>query len=154
MKELNDYRKRSLARAEAVLDDIREAGLRLTEQEWQAQGKDGLTPHQALALLAAKQVGLYAPCIQAILGGEGEQPAFDEAAWLAKGYDPKQDWEEIFEGYAGSFREVLAWVAPLDGAAWTQAQRHPWYGMRTLAWWFEGSLAEGKGVLEGMRGTN
>lgn len=142
MKELNQYRDNMLNRFENIIGVLREAGLKISEVQWHVKLGDDFTPHQYLARLAALQINENLPVIKHFLNGEkGRMAIFDEQAWLKNDYRVLENWFEIFESFAGTYRQVINKLGELEKEKWAETARHPMYGERTLQWWVERSLA-------------
>ncbi len=56
--------------------------------------------------------------------------------------------ETMLADYRTWREAALARVASLDGAGWSYADRHPHFGIRTVQWWVERSLAVGHAALQ------
>lgn len=142
MKELNQYRENMLNRFENIIGVLREAGLKLTDVQWHVKLAGEFTPHQYLARLAAIQINENLPVIKHFLDKEkGRMVIFDEQAWLKKDYRVSENWFELFESFAGTYRQVINKLGALEKEKWAETVRHPMHGERTLQWWVERSLA-------------
>lgn len=153
MRELAFYRQKLLARARQAAEDLRQAGLRLAETDWYLSAKDdSLTPHQALAILAARHVQEFASTLAQLLdGGENTLSRFDPGKWLKDEYSDKEKWNLLYEGFAKNFTQILNQIEAVDSGKWMNAARHPQYGVHTLQWWLEKELGEMEETLGRIR---
>ncbi len=135
--ELFRYRRGLLAAWQAQPESLARAWHALPEAERQPKGA-------AFRLLAAlwwweQRVGI--PNLEALLAHRPPQfvPAPPPAA-----FPPP---ETMLHDYRARREAALARVAALDGAGWSYADRHPRFGIRTVQWWVERSLAAGAHTL-------
>ena len=135
--ELFRYRQGLLVAWQAQPETLARAWHALPEV---AQQPDGT----AFRLLAAlwwweQQVGF--PNLEALL--DHQPPRFVPLP-LPDAFPPP---ETMLADYRTRREAALARVAALAGAGWSYADRHPHYGIRTVQWWVERSLAAGAHTL-------
>ncbi len=135
--ELLRYRREMLAAWQAQPQALADAWHALPARARQPEGR-------AFRLLAQvwwweQQVGF--PNLIALLG---RRPPHFVPAPLPAAFPPP---ETMLADYRSQRETALARVAALDGAAWSYADRHPHFGIRTVQWWVERSLAVGRDAL-------
>ena len=86
-----------------------------------------------------QQVGF--PNLEALLA---HRPPHFVAGPLPAAFPPP---ETMLHDYRAWRETALGHVAGLDGAGWSYADRHPHFGIRTVQWWVERSLAAGAHAL-------
>jgi hypothetical protein len=143
MEELFIYRQRLLERMETVVDDLRAAALDGLFPESSSDRKEGQpSPHWWLAHLRNIEAQALAPRMKRIL--TEEEPLlslFDDEDWMDKHYRLDEPIEAIVDDYERIRKGELAWLNEMKVQAWSRTCRHPWFGVRTLQWWVERTLA-------------
>lgn len=136
--ELLRYRQEVLAAWQAQPQALARAWRALPAGARQPEGK-------AFRLLAQlwwweQQVGV--PNLEALL--DRRPPRFVLTPLPAAFPTP----ETMLADYRTWREAALARVATLNGAGWSYADRHPHFGIRTVQWWVERSLAIGEDLLQ------
>jgi hypothetical protein len=138
MKELERYRRNFLARHAAIGEALQRAV---------ESAPNDKNVHQALAELHGKQSKILHPCIEAVLAQEGELPIFDVEAWREQSIAKKPSMDELLSTILAAHGQLTERISKLKPAEWSLQARHPWYGVRTLAWWLERNLEEMERVV-------
>jgi hypothetical protein len=138
MKELERYRRNFLARHRAIGEVLRRA------VEPASKGK---SVHQALAELHARQTNVLYPCIEAVQAGKSELPVFDVERWQEQGTAGNPTMDELLAAILAAHEKLSEQISHLKPEDWSLQARHPWYGVRTLAWWLELNLGEMEGTI-------
>jgi hypothetical protein len=150
MEELYEYRQRLLERMEGVIEDLRKAASSASSKEWRtAPPEDQPTPHWILAHLRNIEVQALAPRIKKILNEDDPHLIlFDDDHWMEINYDPDEPVEAMIDEYERIRNEEMSWLEEMDISGWSRTGRHPWFGVRTLQWWVEKTLAYAEEHLE------
>lgn len=114
-------------------------------------GPGAWSPHQEMAYLRDIEKDLFWPCLQVMLTEREPQleSAFplDRADW-SEGYSAEEPLDRIVAEWAGLRRRELERVKDLPREAWNRTGRHPRWGVRTVQWWVEHSLAYSRELLK------
>jgi hypothetical protein len=143
MDELYDYRQRLLERYETITEDLERVLRQVHPQDWHRSLEPGSwSPHQILAHIRDAGVHEFFPCIRNMLGQVMTSiDCFDREAWMAAHYNPDEPPEAIWSEFHRLHAAYLEQLRELPSAGWSRSGRHPTWGMRTLQWWVEQSLA-------------
>ena len=143
MGELDDYRERLLERLGKIVDELIQAVNELPPEAWHKPiSPHGQTLHYVLAHLRNIEAQALAVRLRRILDEDTPLLSlFDDEAWMASNYQADEPVQVILDDYRHNRQEELSWLRSMPAIAWNRLARHPWWGVRTLQWWVEHSLA-------------
>jgi hypothetical protein len=143
MEELYLYRQRLLNRMESVVEDLRRAASSASPEEWHVpKSDDQPSPHRLLAHLRSIEIQALAPRLKTILTEDHPNLVlFDDDRWMETHYRKDEPVDSIIDDYERIRQEELSWLTQMDPRAWSRTCRHPWFGVRTLQWWVEKTMA-------------
>jgi hypothetical protein len=139
MDELIAYRQELLSALERVISELSTIVGGASSKKWHRITEIDLhTPHQILAHLWGLEASEFAPYIRRINDEETPLLAlFDDKAWMARHYKPKDQPRLITQDFANLRWLELNWLRQLPPSGWSRTARHPWWGVHTLQWWVE-----------------
>lgn len=153
MQELLDYRQALLERFGGVVEDLQAAARRLEEGQFRSALEASRSAHPVIAHLLDVERQAYWLRMERILSEDCPQlPVFDAEAWARERYQPTEPLELILEEYAQLRRSELERLQFMPPGGWSRQGRHPAYGLRTLQWWVEKSLAHSEEHLRSLQG--
>jgi len=149
MKELFKYRDLLLERLEATAFTLAEVLRRAPDGALHKPLlKNDWTPHQVAAHLRNIESLAFQPRLESILVEDMPRfVLFEDRRYMRDDYDPAEPLAHILAAYQdlrAAQRQMLAALAP---EAWNRSGRHPTWGVRTLQWWAEYSLAHAESHL-------
>ncbi|HEX7974293.1 MAG TPA: DinB family protein [Anaerolineales bacterium] len=143
MDPLDEYRQILLARYAAVGDELDQSLAQIpakaqhTPLDW-----TGWSVHQIIAHLRDSEAQAYWPRLERTLNEN--MPVldrFDGTTWMQEHYRPDEPTSAILADYRALREKELARLSSLQPGAWCRQARHPGWGVRTLQWLVEHSLA-------------
>lgn len=149
MEEFYDYRRGMLERFAGVGEDLAKILAKISQDDSQVSLEpDAWTIHQYMANLRDLEEQAFLPSIERIL--EEETPLlehFDDARWIAAHYQFDEPLESLLESYRDARSKELDCIKDMPQCGWNRIGRHPLWGLRTLQWWVEHSLAHSERCL-------
>ena len=102
----------------------------------------GWSVHQILAHLRDKQAQAYLPRLRKILLDASPcLDSFSGEAWMDTYYRVDEPANAILAEFEALWLEELRLISSLPAGGWSRSGRHPIWGLRTVQWWIEQSLA-------------
>ncbi len=151
MEELIEYRRRLLDRYEQVAAELAQLLNQIpVEDRRKPLANSRWSPHHLAAHLRNVESQTFLPHFRRLLGknGPGSEHS-DSAVWTDENYDPNEPLQEILQVYARMRLQELEWLQSMPAEGWSRTDRHPVFGLRTLQWWVERSLAHaGEHLIE------
>jgi hypothetical protein len=151
MEQLIEYRQHLLDCMQSTLDELKSC-LNLIPAGRLRQPLEGGNwgGHQILAHLRDKEQQAFlprirkilldlSPCLESFSGGVESN---DD--WMNSRYDMDESLATILAEYEGLWKEEMNILANLSTEGWSRLGRHPGWGVRTLQWWVEQSLAHAR----------
>lgn len=137
MEELLEYREKLLARSDEATRELAELAANVPPDRWHASLADGRS-------LQAKLVELYDRDRRVLLDlFEGVAGSHQDTAHLTS--------EQLVREVVRLRRVTLDRLRTLAPDRWGQTARHDQFGVRSLQWWVERSLAEIIPLLRALR---
>ena len=139
MDELIAYRQELLSALERVVSDLTVLVYRFPFKEWHRKvGNERHTAHQILVHLWTLEASEFALYVRRINDEDTPLlPIFDDAAWMNKRYQPKEQPRNILNDFTNLRTQELEWLRQLPSTSWSRTARHPRWGVHTLQWWVE-----------------
>lgn len=143
MENLYEYRKRMLVRFQATVFDLEHAVDALPQRSWHMPLEPGgWSIHQVLVHLRDADAHAYLPRILRILAEDTPfVEDFDDSDWMAKHYNPNEPVGAILAEYRELRNKEIACLESMPADGWSRMGRHPTWGLRSIQWWVERSLA-------------
>lgn len=143
MEEILIYRQTMLQKFAGIATEVSVALAALpSETLFNPLVEGSYSPHQAAAHLRDLNDKVYYPPIQFILDTSSHPPEhLDEIAWMAGHYQPEEPLADILQQLQQNHQALIGRLEHLPQSAWSLAERHPKWGVRTLQWWVEQCLA-------------
>lgn len=143
MEELYDYRERLLERYRAIPDEFESRLARLsTAAGYQPQEPGGLKLRQVMAHVRDVEAESFLPRLERILSEETPLLSnINESGWMEARYRAGESLEDIFAEFRDLRSRELGRLRNMSQQDWNRPGRHPVWGLRTLQWWVERSLA-------------
>jgi len=143
MEELYDYRERLLDRYGAIPGEFESRLASLaTAAGYASQEPGGLKLRQVMAHVRDVEAQSFSPRLERILSEETPMLSdLDQSGWKETHYQAGESLEDILAEFRElRFRE-LGRLRNMSQMDWNRPGRHPVWGLRTLQWWVERSLA-------------
>jgi hypothetical protein len=133
---MNRKRAALLARLEAVVNDLAWAMAQFSPEQLNWEPAPGeWSAHAVLAHLRDVEEQVYGLRVRRILTEEHPALAdFDEGAWHAEHYNPKEPIKRLLAKYRAARQKELALLRAAPESAWTRWGTHPAYGKVRLDW--------------------
>ncbi len=153
MENLYEYRKRMLARFQAIVDDLEQAIDALSQAGWyRPLEPGGWSAHQVLVHLRDADAHAYLPRLLRILAEDTPfVEDFDDGSWMAGHYNPEEPIAAILAECRELRSREIACLERMSMDGWSRMGRHPGWGLRSIQWWVERSLAHSEEHLRQIR---
>jgi hypothetical protein len=155
VKELLKYRKSMLEQFAQVTSEVESLLITLSSQAGGSpeavSSSTGSAIYSLLAHLCQFEAGTFLPRIERLSGVESSNPSGWPADFEPGADEGEAGWLRVGETYTAIRRRELDLLRLADSETWSRQERHPAWGMRTLQWWAESSLAHGREHLRELR---
>jgi hypothetical protein len=143
MDELYDYRQRLLERYAAIPGEFASRLASLSQEaRYRPLEPGGLNLHQVIAHLRDVEAQAFLPRLERILSEEVPLLSnFNQDAWMKSYYRAGEPLEAILAEFKGLRSRECGRLKNMPQNGWNRVGRHPVWGVRTLQWWVERSLA-------------
>lgn len=149
MEELYEYRQSLVDSYAQFPEALRQAVNALAPDVWHTPfDPEQRTAHQVVAHLRAMERQVYLPIIRQIIAQqEADLTQLDHCSPLEISYRQQEALQEIVDEFAHIRAEELELLGSGSdpqlslSPRWILSARHPFFGVRTLQWWVEQSLA-------------
>jgi len=143
MRELAEYRGRLVAQYASQPQELERLVARIPVGRLSREIEPGgWSPHQILTHIRDVEVQAFVPRIGRIVAEDTPWLAsFDPEAWMDQHYDGQEGAAEIVAEILRQRAAGKRWIDGLDSDGWSRTGEHPSYGVRTLQWWVEYSVA-------------
>lgn len=143
MDQLKEYRQLLLKRYAAIGDELEQAlaQIPIESQHTSLEGTQW-SVHQIISHLRDSEAQAYLPRLERTLNEE--MPVlerFDGTTWMREHYRPDEPTPAILADYRALREKELVRLESLPPGGWCRKARHPGWGVRTLQWLVEHSLA-------------
>lgn len=152
MEELIFYRERLMQRLETIATDFQQAVESIPASRlYVPLQAGGMSAHQVAAHLRNVEAQVFLPRLQRILAEESPQlEKLLGGDWLLKEYRMDEPLEKILTDFGEMRCQEVRWLKQMPAQSWSRTARHPIWGVRTLQWWVEKSLAHIEDHLRGL----
>jgi hypothetical protein len=155
VKELLKYRKSMLEQFAQVTSEVESLLITLASQpdgsRLAGSSSTADAIYSLLAHLCQFEADTFLPRIERLSGVESSNLSGWPADFEPGAAEGQAGWLRVGETYTAIRRRELDLLHLADSETWSRQERHPAWGMRTLQWWAENSLAHGREHLRELR---